>query len=296
MKKMVAYVEMERHNVTPAQFLAAVRATLKRKNIQEGLSLDLRDFRGADGGYSDTYNVDAGVNEVNDGRPYSKQVYLKWNDGTVYNEICQFDFDDEKTGYGYFFHIEIENVDEDEDNDGAANMAAADETETAEEEEKEEEEKEEETENSYGDNEKMEEVKNGMEERKYIAMMNEEQKEEFFHDEKGIKPQAWHGREMACSCRFPKKSHERKAKEMKKLKVDKYSIIQTQDGIFAGYVHDSDGVTYRVYWKIDKALQLVGVEDDMLVDWKNPCDIVKYGDSYTWEDINDYELEEVDEW
>ena len=105
MKKMVAYVEMERHNVTPAQFLAAVRATLKRKNIQEGLSLDLRDFRGADGGYSDTYNVDAGVNEVNDGRPYSKQVYLKWNDGTVYNEICQFDFDDEKTGYGYFFHI-----------------------------------------------------------------------------------------------------------------------------------------------------------------------------------------------
>ena len=35
--------------------------------------------------------------------PYDHQIYtLNW-DGSMYNEICEFTFDDEKTGHGYYY-------------------------------------------------------------------------------------------------------------------------------------------------------------------------------------------------
>ena len=35
--------------------------------------------------------------------PYDFQTYILNNDGSMYNEICEFTFDDEKTGHGYYY-------------------------------------------------------------------------------------------------------------------------------------------------------------------------------------------------
>lgn len=73
-------IEIQRHNVTPAQFLAYVR---RRLNISES--------------------------------------------GRLYNEICEFEFDDEKTGHGYYYLIDAET------DEAAETVPAAEpETETAE--------------------------------------------------------------------------------------------------------------------------------------------------------------------
>ena len=35
--------------------------------------------------------------------PYDFQTYILNHDGSMYNEICEFTFDDEKTGHGYYY-------------------------------------------------------------------------------------------------------------------------------------------------------------------------------------------------
>lgn len=34
---------------------------------------------------------------------YDFQTYILNHDGSMYNEICEFTFDDEKTGHGYYY-------------------------------------------------------------------------------------------------------------------------------------------------------------------------------------------------
>lgn len=36
------------------------------------------------------------------------QTYIKCANGAVYNEICEFDFDDEKTGHGYYYLVSVD--------------------------------------------------------------------------------------------------------------------------------------------------------------------------------------------
>lgn len=109
--KTLVQVELTRHNVTPAQFLAYVRATLKRKGVREYASdLDLDYFAsGTDLNFDYRNNPEKPCKaEKSVSRPYEMQTYvLNW-DGSCYNEICEFQFDDDKTGYGYYYLVNTE--------------------------------------------------------------------------------------------------------------------------------------------------------------------------------------------
>jgi hypothetical protein len=37
--------------------------------------------------------------------PYDFQTYILNHDGTMYNEICEFTFDDDKHGHGYYYQV-----------------------------------------------------------------------------------------------------------------------------------------------------------------------------------------------
>lgn len=113
MKTRTEQLELTRHNVTPAQFLAYVRQQIKKRDFNGICAIDIRldDFkRGGD----IEFNINnthlgpqnSGVHrEVSVSKPYEMQTYvLNW-DGTVYNHIMEFDFDDDKKGTGYFYYI-----------------------------------------------------------------------------------------------------------------------------------------------------------------------------------------------
>lgn len=99
-------IEITRHNVTPAAFLAYVRAQLKKKglnDISEGPDLDYF-RRGNDLNFYYRNDPEKPCkSEKSVSKPYEYQTYvLNW-DGTSYNEICEFSFDDDKTGVGYYY-------------------------------------------------------------------------------------------------------------------------------------------------------------------------------------------------
>lgn len=109
--KTLVQVELTRHNVTPAQFLAYVRATLKRKGVRDyGSDLDLDYFaRGNDLNFDYRNDPEKPCKaEKSISRPYEMQTYILNWDGSCYNEICEFEFDDEKTGHGYYYLVNTE--------------------------------------------------------------------------------------------------------------------------------------------------------------------------------------------
>ena len=104
-------LEVMRRDVTPGQFLAYVRARAKAKGINIEV-MSARDFAKGDGwnfdysfGTPDS-RASGCAAERSKGNPYDKQTYIRWYDGSVYNEIIEFDFDDEKTGHGYYYIVE----------------------------------------------------------------------------------------------------------------------------------------------------------------------------------------------
>ena len=106
-------IEIERNNVTPAQFLAYVRAQLKKHNMNDLSSdLDLDYFRRGNDRNSSYHDIPGKPckAETSVSKPYEMQTYcLNW-DGTRYNEICEFEFDDDKTGYGYYYLVDTIDV------------------------------------------------------------------------------------------------------------------------------------------------------------------------------------------
>lgn len=104
-------IECMRHNVTPGQFLAYVRSQCKK----HGGNMEYSSAEFArDGGWNSSYN-----DELPDGRtgakaervidkPYEKNTYIANHDGTVYNQIIEFDFWDEKTGTGYYYEVQTD--------------------------------------------------------------------------------------------------------------------------------------------------------------------------------------------
>jgi hypothetical protein len=105
-------IEITRHNVTPAEFLSYVRTQLKKKGlnvISEGRELDY--FRRGDD-LNFYYRNDPEKpckSEKSVSKPYEMQTYvLNW-DGTCYNEICEFSFDDGKIGTGYYYLLNTTN-------------------------------------------------------------------------------------------------------------------------------------------------------------------------------------------
>lgn len=99
-------IEITRHNVTPAQFLAYVRSQLEKKGMRD-ISSDLElDYfrRGNDLNFAYHNDPEKPCKaEKSVSRPYEMQIFvLNW-DGSIYNEICEFTFDDCKTGTGYYY-------------------------------------------------------------------------------------------------------------------------------------------------------------------------------------------------
>ena len=105
-------MEITRNNVTPAQFLADVRYCVDKKGGKEIRGdLDLRYFKaGNDLNFNFKHEGDAldGLVEKSVSKPYEMQTYLRWSDGATFNEICEFDFDDEKKGHGYYYLLNID--------------------------------------------------------------------------------------------------------------------------------------------------------------------------------------------
>lgn len=122
-------IEIQRRNVTPAQFLAYARRRLKATGGDAFCGcLDLDYFAaGSEPNYDTEHD---GTHCISRSKPYDMQTYIR-QDGRLYNEICEFEFDDEKTGHGYYYLIDAE-ADEATDTAPAAEPETETETETAE--------------------------------------------------------------------------------------------------------------------------------------------------------------------
>ena len=114
-------IELTRRNVTPAKFFAEIRFACKKKGIDFGLDLD--EFLDPTVRMNCSYVVigDKKISHYDSSKyesdaseapceaetcrdlPGEYQCYMRNFDGSFFNEICEFTFDDEKTGHGYYF-------------------------------------------------------------------------------------------------------------------------------------------------------------------------------------------------
>lgn len=129
---MKAEIEITRTNVTLSQFFAYVKAACEKKGYS--FDLDMETFENP----SNVVNVSATVKdgikrfvdfeckglvtesecdanettkwEIYRCKPLNYQTYYLNFDGTVYNEVCEFTFDDEKKGYGYYYQASEDNL------------------------------------------------------------------------------------------------------------------------------------------------------------------------------------------
>jgi len=125
------HIELQRNDITLAQFFAEVRYQLKKKARELGIeawmltgTLDDRDifenpprpedsrYYVKDGKKICTYNGHrsewptkhaACASEILRTLPYDYQCYVRNFDGSCYNEILEFTFDDDKRGHGYYY-------------------------------------------------------------------------------------------------------------------------------------------------------------------------------------------------
>jgi len=116
-------IELQRDNVTVSQFLSYIKSQAAKKGIDIGVDRDIftnphkdalntsyfvRDGKKIvfNNGYKSEWDAtDAACQaETIRTRPYDYQTYVLNFDGTHFNEICEFSFDDEKRGYGYYYY------------------------------------------------------------------------------------------------------------------------------------------------------------------------------------------------
>lgn len=120
---MTYEIEITRNNVTPAKFFAEIRFACKKKGIDFGLELEqfinpiqpgnhhYAVINGEKVCYAGNYRyVEPAESapceaEVCRDLPYDCQTFVRGFDGACYNEICEFTFDDEKTGHGYYYQM-----------------------------------------------------------------------------------------------------------------------------------------------------------------------------------------------
>ena len=118
-------IEIQRHNVTPAQFLAYLRSMQKKHpEMSNDFNLDQFAAEGWNASYTNALPSEKPCNaeRVTD-KPYEKQTYIRNFDGTTYNEIIEFQFDDDKTGHGYYYTVQIDVADEDREANTAETIA-----------------------------------------------------------------------------------------------------------------------------------------------------------------------------
>lgn len=98
-----------RRNVTPAAFMAYVRRRLTANGgIDYAGDLDTRNLETGSSHCSWDTTAEDGTHCISVEKPYHLQNYTRFPDGRVYNEIIEFDFDDEKTGCGYYYLLDAE--------------------------------------------------------------------------------------------------------------------------------------------------------------------------------------------
>lgn len=124
-------IELQRNNVTVAEFFSAIKAACKKKGMS--FDLDRENFENPHGLSDDTYTVRDGIKYARYGKgeptreydgsdagakaetyrvkPYDYQCYILNHDGSMWNESCEFTFDDEKRGHGYYYQASKEATD-----------------------------------------------------------------------------------------------------------------------------------------------------------------------------------------
>lgn len=104
-------LELTRRNCTPAQFLSYVRQQIRKAKLEAicAEDIDLDYFKRGDDlnfNINNSGNPDAPCErEKSVSKPYEMQKFIKNWDGSVFNHIMEFEFDDEKTGHGYFYFL-----------------------------------------------------------------------------------------------------------------------------------------------------------------------------------------------
>lgn len=119
-------IEIQRNNVTVSQFLAYVRSQCKKKGLELWADSDV--FKTGENQYHQYWKKNGKIYSINyltgwkweiddddltikselyRSLPYDYQVYVLYGDGTLFNEIIEFTFDDEKTGHGYYYQINV---------------------------------------------------------------------------------------------------------------------------------------------------------------------------------------------
>lgn len=122
MKTTTAFeLEFMRHDVTPAQFLAYLRQMQKKHpEMANDFSLGVFAAEGWSCSYNDgTPNTKPCAAETVTDKPYEKQTYVMGFDGSVYNEIIEFQFWDEKIGTGYYYTVQKDVAEEDRESNKA---------------------------------------------------------------------------------------------------------------------------------------------------------------------------------
>lgn len=119
--------EYQRYNVTPAQFLAYLRSMAKKHPGELCNDFNLAVFK-AEGWTIDYSNALPSEkpceSERSIDRPYEKQTYIRNFDGTTYNEIIEFQFDNETHGTGYYYTVQIDVDEADKEANARENIAA----------------------------------------------------------------------------------------------------------------------------------------------------------------------------
>ena len=119
-------IEITRRNVTLAQFLAAVRHECKRKGLY--FEIEKKEFENPANPCNTWYIVKEGKkiccnndyrmeyeaddtpckSEILKTKPLDYQTYILNWDGSMYNEICEFTFWENKKGTGYYYQVNKE--------------------------------------------------------------------------------------------------------------------------------------------------------------------------------------------
>lgn len=119
-------IEIQRHGVTLSAFLNYCKASCQKKDIPFEISKDefsnppqsiethyfIKDGKKIcfNNDYRSEWPADEAPcqSEIFRQKPLDYQVYMLNFDGSCYNEICEFSYDDEKTGHGYYFQLNKE--------------------------------------------------------------------------------------------------------------------------------------------------------------------------------------------
>lgn len=119
-------IELIRSDVTIAQFFQYIKSQCKKKGIDFGINR--AEFENPTTTYMFGYYVKDGVETIipsgekevaekvtpaqaeyiSSSPCFSQEYFLGW-DGSITNEICEFIYDNDKTGHGYYYKVVSDN-------------------------------------------------------------------------------------------------------------------------------------------------------------------------------------------